>query len=135
MSFALFFAMMSALTVCDVALDGGAGLVEQRWLLEHLVLFADATLGPHIGGGGVAASIRAKIGLGLDEGAGACNDVENALVESLRRDRLGQEFGDAGVARDRDAALLGMSGQHDDRRVRVALGFRLPDHLRELEPV
>ncbi|MGY4416740.1 hypothetical protein ACVWW4_008476 [Bradyrhizobium sp. LB7.1] len=26
-------------------------------------------------------------------------------------------------------------GQHDDRRVGIALGFRLPDHLRQLEPV
>src|SRR6478735_11089804 len=28
-----------------------------------------------------------------------------------------------------------MTGQHDDGRVGISLGFRLPDHLRELEPV
>jgi hypothetical protein len=28
-----------------------------------------------------------------------------------------------------------MSGQHDDRRVGVALGVRLPDHLRQFETV
>ncbi|MEY9292115.1 hypothetical protein ABH979_005189 [Bradyrhizobium ottawaense] len=71
----------------------------------------------------------------LMKGRGIGDHVEDALIEPLGRDRLGQEFGDAGIARHGDAALLGMAGQHDDRRVGVALGFRLPDHLRELEPV
>src|SRR5256885_4249426 len=95
MSLALFFAMIPASIVRDVALDGGAGLVEQRGLLQHLVLFADAALGAHIGGIGVAAPVRAEIGLGLDEGAGTGDHVEDALVEPLRLDRLGPKFSEA----------------------------------------
>src|SRR3954447_26588536 len=116
MSLALFFAMISASIVRDVALDGGAGLVEQRGLLQHLVLFADAALGAHIGGGYVAAPVRAEIGLGLDERAGTGDHVEDALVEALGRDRLGQKFGDAGIAGHRDAGLLGMARQPECRR-------------------
>src|SRR3569833_3739750 len=115
MSLALFFAMISASIVGDVALDGVAGLVEQRGLLQHLVLFADAALGTHIGGVGVAAPVRPEIGLGLDEGAGIGAHVEDALIEPLGRDRLGQEFGDAGIARAGAPALLGMAGQHAAR--------------------
>ena len=112
-----------------------ARLVEQRRLLHDFHLAADAALGADIGVVGVAPAVRAEIGLGLDEGARVGDDVEDALVEALGRDRLGQEFGDAGIARDRDAALLRMAGQHDDRRVGIALGFRLPDHLRQFEAV
>ena len=118
-----------------VALDGGSRLVEQRRLLHHFHLAADAALGADIGVGGIAAAVRAEIGLGLDERPRIGDDVEDALIEPLGRDRLGQEFGDAGVARHGDAALLGMAGQHDDGGVGIALGFRLPDHLRELEAV
>ncbi|KTT77457.1 hypothetical protein SA6_12175, partial [Staphylococcus epidermidis] len=116
-------------------LDGRARLIEQRRLLQHLDLAAAAALGADIGVGGVAAAVGPEIGLGLDERARVGDHVHDALVEPLGRDRLGQEFGDPGIARHRDAALLGMPGQHDDRRVGISLGFRLPDHLRELEPV
>ena len=46
-----------------------------------------------------------------------------------------EKFGHAGIARHRDPPLLGMAGQHDDRCVGIALGFRLPDHLGEFETV
>src|SRR5882757_1473167 len=122
-------------TFPDHALDCGPCLVEQRGLLHHFHLAADAALGADIGVGGVAAAVGSEIGLGLDEGPRAGDDIHDALVEPLGRDRLGQEFGDAGVARHSHAALFGVTGQHDDRRVGVTLGFRLPDHLGEFEPV
>ena len=68
-------------------------------------------------------------------GRGIGDHVQDALIEPLGRDRLGQEFGDAGVARHGDAPLLGMPGQHDDGGVGIALGIRLPDHLRQFEAV
>jgi len=88
-----------------------------------------------IGVVGVAPAIRTEIGLGLDERTRIGDDVQDALVEAFGRDRLGEKFGDAGVARIRHTALFGMTCQHDDGRVGVALGFRLPDHLRKFEPV
>src|SRR4051794_40562836 len=97
-----------------LALDGGPSLVEQRRLLKHFYLAADAAFGANIGIAGIASAIRAEIGLGFDERARIGDDVENALIESLGRDRLGEEFGDAGIARHRHAPLLGMAGQHDD---------------------
>src|SRR4051812_31513683 len=99
----------------DLALGSGSRLVEQRWLLHYFHLAADAALGADIGVAGVAPAVRAEIGLGLDERPRIGDDVEDALVESLGRNRLGQEFSDAGVARDRHAPLFRMSGQHDDR--------------------
>src|SRR5260370_29718131 len=118
-----------------LALDGGAGLVEQRWLLKDLYLAADAALGPDIGVARIAPAVRAEIGLGLDERARIGDDVQDTLIKPLGRDRLCQEFGHTGVARHRDAPLLGMAGQHDDGSVGIALRFRLPDHLRELEAI
>jgi len=51
-------------------LDAGAGLVEQRRLLQHFHLAADAAFGADIGIAGVAPAVRAEIGLGLDERRG-----------------------------------------------------------------
>src|SRR5712671_2080624 len=93
-----------------LALNRGAGLVEQRWLLKDLHLAADAALGSDIGVARIAPAVRAEIGLGLDERARIGDDVQDALIKPLGRDRLCQEFGHAGVARHRDAPLLGMAG-------------------------
>src|SRR6267154_1746992 len=116
-------------------LHSRSGLVEQRRLRKDFRFAADAALGADIGVGGIAPAVRAEIGFGLDERAGIGDHVENALIEPLGRDRLGQKLGHAGVARDRDAALFGMAGQHDDGGVGIALGFRLADHLGKLEAV
>src|ERR1700754_4660830 len=116
-------------------LDRGPGLVEQGGLLHHFHLAADAALGTDIGVAGITPPVGTEIGLGLDERAGIGDDVENALIERLGRDRLGEKLRYAGVPRYRYAALLRMGGEHDDGRVRVALGFRLPDHLRKFETV
>ena len=70
-------------TFPDHALDAGTRLIEQRRLLHHFHLAADAPLGPDIGGVGVAAAIGAEIGFGLDEGAGVGDHVEDALIEPL----------------------------------------------------
>src|SRR5450432_398710 len=117
------------------SLNSRSCLVEQRRLRKHFRFAADAALGADIGVGGVATAVGAEIGFGLDERAGIGDHVENALVEPLGRDRLGQKLGHAGVARHGDAALLGMTGQHDDGGVGIALGFRLADHLGQLEAV
>src|SRR5450631_60715 len=116
-------------------LHSRSSLVEQRRLRKDFRFAADAALGSDIGVDGVATAVGAEIGFGLDERSGIGDHVENALVEPLGRDRLGQKLGHAGVARDRDAALLGMTGQHDDGGVGIALGFRLADHLGKLEAV
>src|ERR1700691_6398974 len=117
------------------ALDRGPCLVEQRRLLKYFHLAADAAFGANIRIGGIAPAVRAEIGFGLDEGAGVGDDVENALIKPLGRNRLREKFGYAGVARHRDAPLLGMARQHDDGGEGIALRFRLPDHLRQFEPV
>src|SRR6202171_4201103 len=129
----LSFAMM--VSFGSPPLNGGAGLVEQRGLLKNFDLAAEATLGADIGVAGIAPPVRAEIGLGLDEGARIGDDVEDALIKPLGRDRLCKEFGHAGVTRHRHAPLLGMAGQHDDGSVGIALRFRLPDHLREFEAI
>src|ERR1700733_6030173 len=103
------FAMMVSLA--GLALEDGAGLVEQRGLREDFDLAADAALRADIGIAGVAPAVRTEIGLGLDEGPRIGDDVEDALIKALGRDRFRKEFGDAGVARHGDAALLGMPGQ------------------------
>src|ERR1700760_4819882 len=82
-------------TFPDHALDRSTGLVEQGRLLQNLDFTADAALGADIGVGGVAPAIRPEIGLGLDERARIGDHVQDALIEALGRDRLGQEFGDA----------------------------------------
>src|ERR1700736_6120854 len=87
----LSFAIMVSLG--RLASNGGPGLVEQRGLLKDFHLAADAALG-------------ADIGLGADERARIGDYVENALVKPLGRNRLGEEFGHTGVARDRHAAFF-----------------------------
>ena len=57
---------------------------------QHFHLAADATFGTDIGGAGVAPAVRAEIGLGLDERARVGDDVENALIECLGGNRLGE---------------------------------------------
>src|SRR5450756_688838 len=94
----------------SLALDAGPRLVEQRGLLNDFDFAADTALRADIGIAGVAPAVRAEIGLGLDERTRIGDDVEDALIKSLGRDRLGEEFGHAGVARHRDAPLLGMAG-------------------------
>jgi hypothetical protein len=51
--------------------------------MTHFHLAANPAFGADIGIGGVAPAVRAEIGLGLDEGAGIGDDVENALIEPL----------------------------------------------------
>ena len=86
-------------TFPDHALDRRAGFVEQRGLLQDFGLAAHAALGADIGVVGVAPAIRTEIGLGLDERTRIGDDVQDALIETFGRDRLGEKFGDAGVAR------------------------------------
>ena len=62
-----------------------------------------------------------------------CELVDDVLIEALGRNRLGEEFGDAGIARRDHALLLRMSGEHDDRHVRVGVGAGLADHLGKFE--
>src|SRR5665213_2168269 len=80
-----------------LALNRGPRLVEQRGLLKDFGIAADAALGADIGVAGIAPAVRAEIGLGLDERARIGDHVEDALIQPLGRDRLGQEFGHAGV--------------------------------------
>src|ERR1700683_1718791 len=87
------FAMMVSLA--GLALEDGAGLVEQRGLREDFDLAADAALRADIGIAGVAPAVGTEIGLGLDERARIGDDVENALIEPLRRDRLLGEISSA----------------------------------------
>src|SRR5438309_436512 len=86
-------------------LDARPRLVEQRGLLHHFHFASNASLRADIGVAGVAAAVRPEKALGLDEGAGIGDHVEDTLVEALGRDRFRQKFGDAGVARHGDAAL------------------------------
>ena len=68
------------------------------------------------------------MGLGLDERARVGDEVEDALVERSCGNRLGEEFGDAGIARAHHAVLFGVSGQHDDGYVGIGVGLRLAVH-------
>src|SRR5262245_13893499 len=102
----------------------GLGLVEQPLLPDDIGLAALASLRAGIIGIYVAAPVRTEIGLCTDEGTRIGDDVENPLIQRLGRDRLGQELGDAAVARRDDTLLLGMSGQHDDRYVGIGIGSR-----------
>src|SRR5579872_2808445 len=119
-------AFVFAMCLRSFLLDAGSGLVEQRGLLKDFELAADAALRADIGRVGITSAVGTEIGLGLDEWPGVGDDVENSLVKPLGRDRLGEKFGDAGIPRHRHAPLLRMTGEHDDRRVWVALGFGLP---------
>src|SRR5205823_12575601 len=65
------------------ALNGGAGFVEQRGLLKHFDLAADAAFGPDIGVAAVAPPVRSKIGLGFYERARIGNHVQDALIKAL----------------------------------------------------
>src|ERR1041385_3039560 len=113
----------------------GAHFVEQWRLLDYVGFTALAAFGADIVRIDVAAAVRAEIRFGLDERTWISDHVDDALVKPLGRDRLCQEFGDTGIARARHALLLGMPGEHDDGDVRIGVGARLADHLRELEAV
>src|SRR5262245_7035777 len=99
--------------------DRRLGLVEQRLLPDHVGLAALATLRADIIGVDVASPVRPEIGARADERTRVGDDIEDALIQRLGRDWLGQELGDAGVARRNYALLLRMAGQHDDRHVRI----------------
>jgi hypothetical protein len=96
---------------------------------------AFAAFRPGVARGHSAPPIRTEIAFRFDERTRIEHDVEDALIERFGRDRLGQKLGDAGIACRHDAPLLRMAGQHDDGHVRIGVGARLPDHLRQLEPV
>src|SRR5262245_35822852 len=85
---------------------GDLGFVDQRGLLDRIGLAALGPLGSDIVRADVAAPVRTEIGRRLDERSRIGDDVEDALVERLGRDRLGHEFGDAGIARGGDALLF-----------------------------
>src|SRR4029079_15305208 len=87
-------------------LNGGADLVEQRRLLKHFNLAADAAFGSDIGVAGVAPSVRSEIGLGFYERARIGDDVQDALIKALCGNRFGEEFGYPGIARHRDAPFF-----------------------------
>src|SRR6185312_16939882 len=97
----------------------GAYFFEQRGRADDVRLAALAPLGSGVVRVDVAAPVGAKIGLGLDEGPRIGDDVDDALVESLGRDRFGEKFSDAGIARLHHALFLRMAGEHDDRRISV----------------
>ena len=64
------------------------GLVEQRLLADDLGFAALAPLGTDVVRIDATPPIRTEIRLGLDEGAGVCHHVEDALIE-----RFGAEIG------------------------------------------
>ena len=113
----------------------GADFFKQGSLLDDVGLAAFAALGADIIRIDVTAAIGTEIGLGLDERARIGDHVDDALIEALGRDRLGEEFGDAGIARRDHAFLFRMPGEHDNRHVRIGVGARLANHLGEFEPV
>src|ERR1700679_3387550 len=65
--------------------------------------------GADIVAGLAAAAVGAGIGLCFHEGAGPLHDLGDAGNQALRRDRLGQEFINAGVARRFDLGALGIN--------------------------
>src|SRR5437763_15539995 len=88
------------------ALGGGTRLIEQRRLLHHFGLAAAPAFGANIGVAGVAAAVGAEIDFGLAARTRIGAHVEDALIQPLGRDRLGQEFCDARSEARRRAALL-----------------------------
>ena len=114
-----------------------ADFFEHRRLPDHVGLVALAALGPDIVWIDVAAAVGAEIDLGLDERARIGDHVDDALmlIKAFCRDRLGEEFGDAGIARVGHALFLGMAGEHDDPGIRIGVGAGLADHLSEFKPV
>src|SRR2546423_3455341 len=127
----LFFCMTRSCSVSARDLC----FVEQGSLSDDVGAAAFGALRPDVIGIDVAPPVAAQIALGLDEGARITDHIEDALIERLGRDRLGHEFGDAGVACRHHAPLLGMAGEHDDRHIGVRVGARLADHLRKLKAV
>ncbi|PHJ89164.1 hypothetical protein VF08_37840, partial [Nostoc linckia z8] len=111
------------------------GLVQQRLDLDHLGFLALAALGTHIARTVVAAAIRSEKSFGLDERSRIDHHVEDALVERLGRDRLGEELGDACIARFQHALLFRVTGEHDDRDIGVRIGPRLADHAGQFQAV
>src|SRR6185437_16007811 len=92
------------------SLAWGSCFFQQRRLADHIGLAALAAPRAGVTRAGIAASVGAEIGFGLDEGARIGNDVDDALVKAFGRNGLGEKFGDAGVTRGHHALLLGMAG-------------------------
>ena len=113
----------------------GADFFKQGSLFDDVGLAALAAFGADIVRVDVAAAVGTEIGLGLDERARIGDHVDDALIKALGRNRLGEEFGNAGIARRDHALFLRMPGEHDDRHVWIGVGAGLADHLGEFEPV
>src|SRR5262249_57689717 len=92
--------------------DRRLGLVEQRLLPDHVGLAALATLRADIIGVDVASPVRPEIGARADERTRVGDDIEDALIQRLGRDWLGQEIVDAGGAPPNYAPLLPIADHH-----------------------
>src|SRR5688572_24017347 len=68
-----------------------------------------APLRSGVAGAGVAPPVGPEVALGPDERPRMRDHIDDPLIERLGRDRLGEEFGDAGIARVGDAVLLGVT--------------------------
>jgi hypothetical protein len=112
-----------------------SGLLEQRLLGDHVGFAAFSTLGPGIVGVDVAATIWPEIALGLDEWPRIGDDIENALIEGLGGDWLGQKLSDASVSCGHDALFFRMPGEHDDGHIGIVVSAGLADHLGEFQAV
>src|SRR5450755_4173103 len=106
-------------------------MIFSTWILGRRFIIASGVSGycdvvfeifaPAIGTGivfrAMAAAIRSEIVGAFHERPRMIDDLADAREQVLRRDRLGEEFGDAGIARRFDAVAFGVAGHHDDRDV------------------
>ena len=100
--------------------------------VSHLVV--GAALGTAVEVLQAAAPIGTEVALGADEGSGVRDHRPDPLVKLMRRYRLGQVLGGAGVPGHDHIVFLGVTTDHDDgyERVRAgAVGAHLAD---EIEP-
>jgi len=99
----------------------------QSWLLSWLMMLPVVIF--------AAPAIRAEIGFALHERAGPFHDFRQPQHQVLRRDRLGDEFGDAGIARRFHPVAFGMAADHDDGHGGIVSALQ-PAHLAgEFQPI
>ena len=73
--------------------------------------------------------------LGPYERPGTFNDRNDVLMKRIDRDRLGQDFVHASIARLGNAMHFGMAGQEDDRDVGISAVAGLAHQAGKVEPV
>ena len=85
------------------------------------------------GRGAATAAIRSGVEVAFDERTWVVDDLDDAVADGLRRERLGDKFRHPGIARGGDTLEIRAGGEHEDRDIaRDALViFRGTDGLDE----